>query len=116
MPCKLTHKIKGAIEEHAQGKSKKVSAYAFVPSERREIGPCNLVILPRKGFENESDLLKKYIAFARISLRRFVVWNVRRLLDDYRRRWGMETGYSGVEGFRARTTSKNHTLRLLYFY
>jgi IS4 transposase len=42
--------------------------------------------------------------------------NVRRLPDDYRRRWGIETGYAGVEGFRARTTSRNHSLRLLYFY
>jgi IS4 transposase len=44
------------------------------------------------------------------------MWNVRRLPDDYRRRWGIETGYSGIEGFRARTTSKNHSLRLLYFF
>jgi IS4 transposase len=87
-----------------------------VPSERREIGPFNLVILPRKGFENESDPLKKYIAFATNIPRRFVMWNVRRLPDDYRRRWGIETGYSGVEGLRARTTSKSHPLRLLYFY
>jgi IS4 transposase len=48
--------------------------------------------------------------------RRFVMWNVRRLPDDYRRRWGIETGYAGVETFRARTTSKNHSLRLLYFF
>jgi IS4 transposase len=45
-----------------------------------------------------------------------VMWNVRRLPDDYRRRWGIETGYAGVEGLRARTTSKSHSLRLLYFY
>ena len=44
------------------------------------------------------------------------MWNVRRLPDDYRRRWGIETGYSGMEGFRARTTSRSHALRLLYFY
>jgi hypothetical protein len=116
MPCRLTRKIKEAIKEHAQGKRKKVSAYTLVPSERREVGPFNLVILPRKGSEDESDPLKKYIAFATNIPRRFVVWNVRRLPDDYRRRWGIETGYSGIEGLRARTTSKNHALRLLYFY
>ena len=31
-------------------------------------------------------------------------------------RWGIETGYIGIEQFRARTTSRNHSLRLLYFY
>ena len=44
------------------------------------------------------------------------MWNVSRLPDDFRKRWGIETGYAGVEGLRARTTSKSHALRLLYFY
>jgi putative transposase len=116
MPCKLTRGIKEAIREYAQGRRRRVSGQALVPSERRETGPFNLVILPRKGFENEKDPLKRYIAFATNIPRRFVMWNVRRLPDDYRRRWGIETGYSGIEGFRARTTSKNHSLRLLYFF
>ncbi|HVC26898.1 MAG TPA: hypothetical protein VND40_01930, partial [Nitrososphaerales archaeon] len=47
------------------------------------------VILPRKGCEDESDPLKRYIAFATNIPRRFVMWNVRRLPDDYRRRWGI---------------------------
>lgn len=47
---------------------------------------------------------------------RKIVWNVKRLSKDYRMRWGIETGYIGVEGFRARTTSRNHSLRLLYFF
>jgi IS4 transposase len=45
-----------------------------------------------------------------------IVWNVKRLPGDYRSRWGIEKGYVGVEGFRARTTSRNHLLRLLYFF
>jgi hypothetical protein len=116
MPCKLTRGIKEAVKEYAQGMRRRVSGQALIPSERRETGPFNLVILPRKGFENESDPLKRYIAFATNIPRRFVMWNVRRLPDDYRRRWGIETEYSGVEGFRARTTSRSHALRLLYFY
>jgi hypothetical protein len=116
IPCKLTRGIKEAIREYAQGRGRRVSGQALVPSERRETGPFNLVILPRKGFENEKDPLKRYIAFATSIPKRFVMWNVRRLPGDYRRRWGIETGYSGVEGFRARTTSRNHALRLLYFY
>lgn len=117
MPCRLTRKIKEAIREYAQGqRRKKVSAYVLIPSEKRETGPFNLVILPRSGSENERNPLKKYIAFATNIPRKFVMWNVRRLPDDYRQRWGIETGYAGVEAFRAKTTSRNHSLRLLYFY
>jgi len=35
---------------------------------------------------------------------------------EYRMHWGIESGYVGVEQFRSRTTSRNHALRLLYFY
>jgi IS4 transposase len=115
MPCKLTRRTKEAIREHAQGKRRRVSRCMITPSEGRE-GVYNIVILPRKGCEKESDPLKRYIAFATNIPRRFVMWNVRRLPDDYRRRRGIETGYSGGEGFRARTTSKSHALRLLYFH
>ena len=45
-----------------------------------------------------------------------IFWNIHKLPKDYRSRWGIESGYVGVEQFRARTTSRNHTLRLLYFY
>jgi hypothetical protein len=115
MPCKLTRRTKDAIRECAQGKRRRVSRCTITSTEGRE-GAYNIVILPRKGLESEEDPLKRYIAFATNIPRRFAMWNVRRLPDDYRRRWGIETGYAGVEGFRARTTSKNHALRLLYFY
>ena len=115
MPCKLTRRTKEAIRECAQGKRRRVSRCTITSTEGRE-GAYNIVILPRKGLESEEDPLKRYVAFATNIPRRFAMWNVRRLPDDYRRRWGIETGYAGVEGFRARTTSKNHALRLLYFY
>jgi hypothetical protein len=115
MPCRLTSGIKAAIMEHAHGRRKRVSRYVLKPSEGESV-PFNLVILPRKRCESESDPLKRYIAFATNIPRRFVMWNLRRIPEDYRRRWGIETGYAGVERLRARTTSRNHALRLLYFF
>lgn len=41
------------------------------------------------------------------------VWS--RLPKDYRKRWGIETGYRVDEGFRAVTTSKDEKLRFIYF-
>ncbi|MGA8342912.1 MAG: transposase [Candidatus Sulfotelmatobacter sp.] len=115
MPCKLTSRTKQAIREHAEGKRRRVSRCKITSTEGRE-GAYTIVILPRRGCEEESDPLKRYIAFATNIPRRFVMWNVSRLPDDFRKRWGIETGYAGVEGLRARTTSKSHALRLLYFY
>jgi len=41
------------------------------------------------------------------------VWE--RLPKDYRKRWGIETGYRVDEDFRAVTTSKDEKLRFIYF-
>ena len=40
----------------------------------------------------------------------------KKLLKLYRKRWGIETGYRMIRKFLARTTSKRHSIRLLYFY
>ncbi|OHE55288.1 MAG: hypothetical protein A3K61_01530 [Thaumarchaeota archaeon RBG_16_49_8] len=60
--------------------------------------------------------MKRYIPFATNIQIGKILWSISRLSRDYRLRGGIETGYSGIEQFRARTTSRNHSLRLLYFY
>ncbi|MCL4518565.1 MAG: hypothetical protein M1587_05135 [Thaumarchaeota archaeon] len=83
-------------------------------------GSCKftLVILPKAGSseKKETNSLKKYIAFATSIRKGDILRNISRLPKDYRMRWGLETGYIGIGLLRARTTSRNHTLRLLYFY
>ena len=41
------------------------------------------------------------------------VWE--KLPGEYRRRWGIETGYRVDGGFRARTTSRDERLRFIYY-
>ncbi len=115
MPCRLTPGVKKAIIEYARGERKRLSRCTITPLEGAPAS-FNLLILPKKGCEKEEDPLKRYIAFATNIPMRLVTWNVARLPEDYRRRWGIETGYSEVEEFRARTTSRNHALRLIYFF
>ncbi len=80
-----------------------------------------LVILPKVGKcegedDDNNDPTSKYVVFATNIPLRDILWNIKRLPKDYRLRWGLESGYIDVEDLRARTTSKNHSLRLLYFY
>jgi hypothetical protein len=35
--------------------------------------------------------------------------------EEYRYRWGIETSYRVEDGFEAKTTSRNFTLRVIYF-
>ena len=116
MPCILNKGVKKAVLEYAEGKKRgRISRYEMGPKERRV--SFTLIILPKPGArEDETDISKRYIPFATNMRWKRIVWNVKRLPRDYRSRWGIETGYVGVEGFRARTTSRNHLLRLLYFF
>lgn len=38
------------------------------------------------------------------------------IAEEYRKRWGIETGYRVKKDFRAKTTSKNPVIRQLYFF
>lgn len=122
MPCRLTKGVKQALREYAQGTRKSISSHVIRGyggdggDQPQKEASFTLVILPKRGCEKELDPLKRYIPFATNIQIGKILWNIRRLSRDYRLRWGIETGYNGVEQFRARTTSRNHSLRLLYFY
>lgn len=121
MPAIKNAGIKGAIIEFIEGKRESISEYTM--NEGKEDMSCtfNLVILPKVGKReedeyNDKDPTSKYIAFATNIPRRHILWNISRLPKDYKLRWGLESGYIQVEDLRAKTTSKNHALRLLYFF
>ena len=116
MPCILTPGLKKALQEYVRGERKMISDYTLKPSEG-EGASFTLLIFPKAGCQpKETNPLKRFILFATNIPMGDILWNVSRLPRDYRARWGIESGYVGVEEFRARTTSRNHSLRLLYFY
>ena len=114
-PCRMTSGIKAALREYAEGKRPMISRYVMQEG-RQDESSFTLVIFPKAGCEKETDPRKRYIPFATNLPTEKILWNISRLPKDYRKRWGIERGYVEVERFRARTTSRNHTLRLLYFY
>jgi len=116
MPCILTPGIKKALQEYARGERKMISGYSLTPAEG-EGASFTLVIFPRaRCAPGETNPCKRYIPFATNIPVGDILWNVSRLPKDYRARWGIESGYVGVGELKARTTSRNHSLRLLYFY
>lgn len=106
MPCRMTPGIRAAMEEFRAGKRPTISNY-IMRSGRGETADIRLIIV--RGNKGLIPLATN------LSIDR-VIWNVSRLPAEYSMRWGIETGYAEVEGLRARTTSRNHSLRLLLFY
>ena len=95
---------KGQVRPFSKGKGKEkvqfnLSIHRFKKRKRRRV----------------RNILELYGAFGtnlgfKEALR---VWE--RLPQDYRARWGIETGYRVDCGFRAKTTSTDETLRLIYY-
>ncbi len=106
--------IKKAMMEYFEGKREYISEYTMGSGD--DSCKFTLVILRKAGSENETDPLKKYIAFATNIPRGDILRNISKLPKDYRTRWGLETGYIAVGQLRARTTSRNHSIRMLYFH
>lgn len=116
MPCIMNDGIKKALQEYIEGKRKSVSRYTMGRNGGEHSASFTLVILPRPDLhEDEEGEEKRYLLFATNVSEGHILWNIHKLPHDYRARWGIETGYRDVEEIRARTTSTNNAIRLLYF-
>jgi len=108
MPAVRNERIKRMLNEFAKGNIPSVIEY--------EMGSkVYLVIARKKGSREEDKPDDKFIAF---------VTNIKfddpqRIVsvipEEYRYRWGIETSYRVEDGFEAKTTSRNFTLRVIYF-
>ncbi|HEC86512.1 MAG TPA: hypothetical protein ENI49_01380 [Thermoplasmatales archaeon] len=72
----------------------------------------NLVIIVEPPTE-PGDKWKDFAYATNISV---TADNAFRLAEDYRKRWGIETGYRVKDGIRGRTCSRNHVVRLLFLF
>lgn len=69
-----------------------------------------------KQFPNKKGIMKTYAYATNITLDtddpdKEATW----LAEEYRKRWGIETGYRIKKSFLPRTTSKDYRIRLFYF-
>ena len=106
MPCVRRKGIIEALREFSSGRRGSASNYTMRGADGT--ADIRLVVVP--GADGRP------LPFATNLPEDRVLWNLYIIPKEYRRRWGIETGYIGVEELRARTTSRNHSLRLLLFY
>ena len=108
MPCTRTAKVKDALASFAAGTLESVSKQEMKSSSKASIR-YDMVIEPKKKRRNkESERSEdKYVAFATNT-----PWTD---MEEYGRRWGIETGYRMVENARAKTSSVKKPARIFCF-
>jgi putative transposase len=119
MPAVKHQTVKKAIAAHHD--SNAACVVRFTLGEDKKAARFNLAVypVPKKHLKSRSKRKKQlslhdlYFAFA-TNLPRSVAASLSYIPQEYRRRWGIETGYR-VQGMaKAKTTSKNYVLRLTY--
>lgn len=114
MPARKTKGIKNAIVQYVEGNREMISKYK-IKSASGHVESFTLVIIPNPK-PDKPDLTDQYIVFATNITRGKIFPKLSQIPEEYKRRWGIETGYACIEKLRPRTTSPNHSVRLLMFY
>jgi Transposase DDE domain len=114
MPAIKNGRIKRAIEDHHGKRIPNMVRFSIRnPAEQRAF--FGLMIYPRKGAIKETDPIhERYIVFATNMQYREAFRLFPKIPEEYRRRWGIETGYRVQNQVKAKTTSTSFTVRLVY--
>ena len=75
-----------------------------------------IITSSKKIDDPDADTTERYHVFATNLSPARALDEIETLPEEYRRRWGIETGYKQVEQVRPRTTSRNASFRAIMFY
>ena len=114
MAVSKTPGIKNAVAEFRRGKRKAVSKYEM-RSSNGTVFRFNLVI--KKRLKETKDGRKwKYLAYATNVERWYIKRTMKDVPEEYKKRWRIENNFKSVEQNRARTGSRNHSIRIFMFF
>lgn len=68
----------------------------------------------KKGAKETEPIHERYIAFATNMNHKEVFKLYPKIPEEYRKRWGIETGFRAQNTIKAKTTSPNYTITLIY--
>ena len=114
MPARKTDGIKKAIIQYVNNDRESISEYAIHDSSKH-VESFTLVIIPNPR-PKKPNITDQYLVFATNLRADKIFWNLHTLPEEYRKRWGIETGYACVGKFRPRTTSRNQSMRFMCFF
>ncbi len=113
MPAKKDAGIKRAIVQHAQGKRGNVSRYTIKSGSEKFT--FNLVLIRDDARKKDGTMFDRYRAFATSLPYESERDVVKYIPEQYKKRWGIETGYRSAKSIRPRTASRNPSVRMLLF-
>ena len=114
MPAIKSKKIVRFIQKYHDGKGKAVLPYTIRGKDAQ--ATFTLVIIPNKNAKEDDPIKDRYLAFATNVSPRKARATLANIPGEYRKRWGIETGYRVAKQVRPFTSSRNPSVRLVLFY
>ena len=126
MPMHKNAKVKRFIREHDGGKLPRAVEYAMLGAGGRSVTFALLMVkkAANKGKgkgkdgdgDGDGDAVSRYVVFATNVRVEDADAAIESIPEEYRKRWGIETGNKVVKGITGITTSNSIVLRLLLFF
>jgi len=103
--------LKGkAIKANLKGRKSKIIIYTMKSPKTKATATFNLALVCKYSKKKYNRRGAKYFAYALIG----TILKPRKVFEEYRKRFGIETSYRIMNRSRARTSSRSPELRLLY--
>ena len=131
MPMLKNARVKRLIREHDEGKLPRAMEYTMLGAGGRSV-TFTLLIVKKAASKGESkdgdgdgdgdgdddgdDAVSRYVVFATNMRVEDADAAIESIPEEYRKRWGIETGIKAVKGITGITTSNSIVLRLVLFF
>ena len=116
MPAIKNSAIKRAIMEYHEGARGIASEHTITNKFQRSMSFTLIITKSKKHGDPEADITEWYHAFATNLTKGRALKEITTLPEEYKKRWGIETGYRQIEEIRPRTTSRDDVFRMMLFY
>jgi len=113
MPAVKNEKIKRIIEDHHNHLIPNMVGYTMRKDDGREAS-FGLIIYRKQDAKEADPAHEQYIIFATNMTYEKASRLYAQIPEEYKKRWGIETGFRVQNNVKAKTTSTNYTIRLIY--
>ena len=113
MPAVKNDRVKEAIEGFHLGRTASMTRFTMENADARRAW-FNLLMYRKEDAKASDPVHKQYIAFATSMPHDEAMAAFHQIPEEYRRRWGIESGFRVQDNVQAKTTSTDYTVRTVY--
>ena len=114
MAVSKTPGIKKAVSEFRRGKRKAISKYEMRSNDGTTFRFW--LVIKKRLRKKKGKRRWEYLTYATNVERWYIKRTMKDIPEEYKKRWRIENNFKSVEQMRARTGSRNHSIRVFMFF